>query len=181
MHDLLTSDVWTARMKRAITSTILLLLGIPGALHGQQEMFKLEGAVTSGQGDPIADAVITTSNAMSARSNDSGHFILMLPRGVTHLVAQAAQYSTLWTDLDIESDQTLNVELLRNETVTVHGEPDVLSPDPSATAYTRGDLLAANPGQPGVPFSVPGFPTDTASGGIKAPQYFAPGVAGDHG
>jgi hypothetical protein len=181
MHDLLTSDIWTARMKRAITSTILLLLGIPGALQGQQEMFKLEEAVTSAQGDPIAGAVITTSNAMSAPSNASGHFILMLQRGVTHLVAQAAQYSTFRTDLDIESDQTLNVELLRNETVTVHAEPDVLSPDPSATAYTRGDLLAANPGRPSVPFSVPGFPTETASGGIKAPQYFAPGVAGDHG
>jgi hypothetical protein len=32
-----------------------------------------------------------------------------------------------------------------------------------------------------VPFSVPGFPSETASGGIKAPQYFAPGVSGDHG
>jgi hypothetical protein len=29
--------------------------------------------------------------------------------------------------------------------------------------------------------SIPGYPIETASGGIKAPQYFAPGVAGDHG
>jgi hypothetical protein len=28
---------------------------------------------------------------------------------------------------------------------------------------------------------MPGTPIETASGGIKAPQYFAPGVAGDHG
>ena len=168
-------------MEQTICSVILVLLGIPSILHGQQEMFKLEGTVTSTRGDPIADAVVRASSAVSAPSDTSGHFILMLPRGVTHLVAQVAQYSTFRTDLDIESDQTLNVELLRNETVTVHGEPNVLSPDPSASAYKREDLLAANPGRPGIPFSVPGFPTETAAGGIKAPQYFAPGVAGDHG
>jgi hypothetical protein len=60
--DLLTSDVWKANMERPIGSTLLLLLGIPGVLQGQQEMFKLEGAVTSAQGDPIAGAVITTSS-----------------------------------------------------------------------------------------------------------------------
>ncbi len=43
------------------------------------------------------------------------------------------------------------------------------------------DLLDANPGRPGAPVSIPGYPIETASRGIKAPQYFAPGVAGDHG
>ena len=42
-------------------------------------------------------------------------------------------------------------------------------------------MLDANPGRPGPPVSIPGIPIETASGGIKAPQYFAPGVAGDHG
>jgi hypothetical protein len=41
--------------------------------------------------------------------------------------------------------------------------------------------LDANPGRPGAPISIPGLPIETASGGIKAPQYFTPGVAGDHG
>jgi len=41
--------------------------------------------------------------------------------------------------------------------------------------------LDANPGRPGAPVSIPGYPIETASSGIKAPQYFAPGVAGDHG
>ncbi len=45
----------------------------------------------------------------------------------------------------------------------------------------REELLDANPGRPGAPVSIPGLPIETASGGIKAPQYFAPGVAGDHG
>src|SRR5262249_27505464 len=38
-----------------------------------------------------------------------------------------------------------------------------------------------NPGRPGAPTPFPALPAETASGGIKAPQYFAPGVVGDHG
>ncbi len=45
----------------------------------------------------------------------------------------------------------------------------------------REEILDANPGRPGAPVSIPGYPIETASSGIKAPQYFAPGVAGDHG
>lgn len=68
------------------------------------------------------------------------------------------------------------------QSVTVRTQvEDVISPDPSAQGYARKELLDANPGRPGVPLSIPGLPVETASGGIKAPQYFAPGVAGDHG
>jgi hypothetical protein len=58
---------------------------------------------------------------------------------------------------------------------------DILSPDPGEKVFVRQDLLDANPGRPGAPVSIPGYPIETASSGIKAPQYFAPGVAGDHG
>ena len=57
----------------------------------------------------------------------------------------------------------------------------IASPDPSQKVMVREELLDANPGRPGAPISIPGLPIETASGGIKAPQYFAPGVAGDHG
>ena len=72
----------------------------------------------------------------------------------------------------------------RIENVTVTAdlyETDVLSPDPGERVFVRQELLDANPGRPGVPVSIPGYPIETASSGIKAPQYFAPGVAGDHG
>jgi hypothetical protein len=72
----------------------------------------------------------------------------------------------------------------RGETVTVTADvdcTDVLSPDPAEKVFVREDLLDANPGRPGAPVSIPGYPIETASSGIKAPQYFAPGVAGDHG
>jgi carboxypeptidase family protein len=72
----------------------------------------------------------------------------------------------------------------RIESVTVTADingTDVLSPDPGEKVFVRQDLLDANPGRPGAPVSIPGYPIETASSGIKAPQYFAPGVAGDHG
>jgi hypothetical protein len=70
------------------------------------------------------------------------------------------------------------------ETVTVTADviqTDVFSPDPAEKVFVREDLLDANPGRPGAPVSIPGYPIETAASGIKAPQYFAPGVAGDHG
>jgi hypothetical protein len=72
----------------------------------------------------------------------------------------------------------------RVENITVIADvsqSDVLSPDPAEKIFVRQDLLDANPGRPGAPVSIPGYPIETASSGIKAPQYFAPGVAGDHG
>ncbi len=32
-----------------------------------------------------------------------------------------------------------------------------------------------------MPVSIPGMPAESPAGGIKPPQYFVPGVAGDHG
>jgi hypothetical protein len=60
-------------------------------------------------------------------------------------------------------------------------ESDVLQPDAATKVFASRDLLDANPGRPGAPISIPGYPIETASSGIKAPQYLAPGVAGDHG
>ena len=74
--------------------------------------------------------------------------------------------------------------LAQNESVSVTADVndlDVLSPDPAIKVFASENLLDANPGRPGAPISIPGYPIETASSGIKAPQYFAPGVAGDHG
>ena len=82
---------------------------------------------------------------------------------------------------------TVGIELKitrKQQTVTVTAdikEGNVLAPDPAQRVLIRDETLDANPGRPGAPVSIPGLPIETASGGIKAPQYFAPGVAGDHG
>ena len=83
-------------------------------------------------------------------------------------------------DLRLQFDRLSNE--VTNVTVTADvNDLDVLSPDPGEKVFVRQDLLDANPGRPGAPVSIPGYPIETASSGIKAPQYFAPGVAGDHG
>ena len=63
----------------------------------------------------------------------------------------------------------------------VASAPSVTTPDPAQSIVIHDQVLDANPGRPGAPISIPGLPIETASRGIKAPQYFAPGVAGDHG
>ena len=70
------------------------------------------------------------------------------------------------------------------QSVTVRAnlnDVDVLNPDPAQRFFIRDEMLDANPGRSGAPVSIPGLPVETSSGGIKAPQYFSPGVAGDHG
>ena len=88
----------------------------------------------------------------------------------------------------VTASSTTNGEVtalpVKVESINVVGKitpPDILSPDPAQRIVISGEALDANPGRPGVPISIPGLPVETASGGIKAPQYFAPGVAGDHG
>ena len=69
----------------------------------------------------------------------------------------------------------------QQQVTVVASAPSIVTPDPAQNIVIHDQVLDANPGRPGAPISIPGLPIETASGGIKAPQYFAPGVAGDHG
>ena len=163
----------------SIRRVVCLALCAPAVLRAQQS-FHLGGEILTSGNRAVPGATVTLGS-VTTQTDASGRFDLTVPAGVTHLTVRAPQFASFQTDLDLESDRELHVELRPNESVTVHAQADVLEPDPSSAAYTREDLLPANPGRPGIPLSVPGFPAETASGGIKAPQYFAPGVAGDHG
>jgi len=111
----------------------------------------------------------------------AGQFVIKVDaagfRQVTHPIAVRASGNS---EIQISLGQLSS--RIENITVTADvNETDVLSPDPAERVFVRQDLLDANPGRPGAPVSIPGYPIETASSGIKAPQYFAPGVAGDHG
>jgi len=102
--------------------------------------------------------------------------------------AEGFQQVTLAQSIHASGNSDIAVQMRqissRVETVTVTADmnrTDVFSPDPAEKVFVHQDLLDANPGHPGAPVSIPGYPIETASSGIKAPQYFAPGVAGDHG
>jgi hypothetical protein len=134
------------------------------------------------QGDRVID---------QARSAIDGRFVLS-PRsaGEFTIKAEAFGFRPVIRPLSIQPSGNPEITVsmtelaARMESVTVTadvGDVDVVSPDPAMKVFASEDLLDANPGRPGAPISIPGYPVETASSGIKAPQYFAPGVAGDHG
>lgn len=154
----------------------------------------MTGRVVDPNGRAVKDASIRLSKGGKAvaetASRADGEFVLELAGpGEYTLQAEANGFRATIRTLNVT--QTGNPPLLvamrllpSNETVTVTADInqiDVFTPDPAEKVFASRDLLDANPGRPGAPLSVPGYPIETASSGIKAPQYFAPGVAGDHG
>jgi hypothetical protein len=152
----------------------------------------VSGTMTDGQGVAIAGAMVELSAQGGAReravSDLQGRFALQaLEPGTYELSVSAAHFQKLQKSVVVTSGSSVLAIRLQpevRETVVVTADlagGDVMSPDPAVKVFATADLLDANPGRPGAPISIPGYPIETASSGIKAPQYFAPGVAGDHG
>lgn len=175
---------------------VLFLLSLPG--FGQGSV--LRGQVTDPHGKalPKASVQLTCRDLAGkpqvlarAISGADGRFELTVnstgrceirveAEGFQPVVRQLTIYLGSNPEIVVSMSQlSVRVESVR-VTADVN-ESDVLSPDPGEKVFVRQDLLDANPGRPGAPVSIPGYPVETASSGIKAPQYFAPGVAGDHG
>ncbi len=171
----------------------LLLLLIPHGLSAQA--IRLTGRIVDPQGNALPDAsvqlIVHNQVATQTKSGVDGQFVLKVPSPGEFIIRVDAQgFRAVSQSVTVGATENpeiaINVNQLapRVENVTVSAdvnETDVLSPDPAEKVFVRPDLLDANPGRPGAPVSIPGYPIETASSGIKAPQYFAPGVAGDHG
>ena len=104
------------------------------------------------------------------------------------MAAEATSFLTVISNVSVAAGQPTSLDLQFQQVASsiqavtvVASEPSSLTPDPAQSIIIHDQVLDANPGRPGAPISIPGLPIETASGGIKAPQYFAPGVAGDHG
>ena len=158
----------------------IFLCGWISAQSPPQKMITLSGYVRDDAGVAVTGARIE-SGGRSTVSDATGAYLLVVPAGSSHLEVSEPGRQSFSVVLVLTQDRVLDVQLGAGDNITVHAEQDTLNPDPSTKGYTSSELLQANPGRPGVPFYIPGFPVETASGGIKAPQYFAPGVAGDHG
>jgi hypothetical protein len=154
---------------------------------------RLSGRVTDPQGAALSEATVRLISAAGALvsstlSDADGNFDFGFVRdGQYSLAAQAPGFEPVRTQVTL-AGQATTVFLqfykltVRRQSVTVAANvAPALAPDPSARVFDHDQVLDANPGRPGAPVSIPGLPIETASGGIKAPQYFAPGVAGDHG
>ena len=180
----------------AILVVLLTRLSVP--LLGQG--IALRGRVTDPQGNGLPNASVQLIRHDSdgrgqalgqTISGPDGHFeIRAASAGEFDLQVDAAGFRRVIVSESVHpsgnSEITVQIGEIssRVETITVTADTngtDVFSPDPAEKVFVRQDLLDANPGRPGAPVSIPGYPIETASSGIKAPQYFAPGVAGDHG
>jgi hypothetical protein len=167
------------------------LLLAPQPLRAQQ--ISLSGTVTDPQSRPVARATVALfSGAVkiaAAETDAGGRFQVTAPaRGAYKILVTARGFGEIARSVTIGAPQTFELQFSnvasQSEQVTVTADvkdSNILNPDPAQRVLVREQILDANPGRPGAPVSIPGVPIETASGGIKAPQYFAPGVAGDHG
>jgi hypothetical protein len=178
---------------RAIPVVLLELLVCSTMFAGQNprvnavpvsaQSFVVQGHVLAADGTPVIDADVSIGR-QDVRTDATGAFQVGVARGSYDLRVHTPQSAYRALTVTVDQNENIEINMPASASVVVLGRvaADIQSPDPSTVGYDAKDLIAANPGgRPGVPFSVPGFPTETASGGIKAPQYFAPGVAGDHG
>jgi len=170
----------------------LLLAAVAGLGAGGGS---LSGQLTDPAGRPVADAKVSLaperdSPPQETRTGADGRFAFVeLAAGAYKLVAAApgfvdAVQAVHITGGALAADLRFDRLGPLSEAITVTADIKTAgfeNPDPAQRTFVREELLDANPGRPGAPVSIPGAPIETASGGIKAPQYFAPGVAGDHG
>jgi len=153
----------------------------------------LSGKILDPQGVPVAKAQIKLRNQAGSvitesTSDTQGNFGLEAVQGSYQLVAESESFVDIVQDVSLGAGDHKEVTLQFRQLVSVlqaitvvSSAPSALTPDPAQTVVVHDQVLDANPGRPGAPISIPGLPIETASGGIKAPQYFAPGVAADHG
>ena len=160
---------------RTIRIAVLLLVLMPSSLFAQ-EMF-LNGCVVDVQGNVLPSVAVQLVGAdqvlSEARSDAAGQFHLKANSARNFTIkANAPGFRPVSRPVTVRTtgnpEITITVSQLasRIENVTVTAdvnESDVLSPDPGGKVFVRQDLLGANPGRPGAPVSIPGYPIETAS------------------
>jgi hypothetical protein len=180
------------------TVVLILLFSVLPALSGFADdpaaQADLAGSVADPQGAAVAGARLTLlaldrGTELTTTTDQQGHYEFrgLLP-GNYRLSARTPAFVSVTANVTLAAGQSNHTDLqfllLATQTQqisVIDSEPAALTPDPSERILVRDEFLEANPCRPGAPISIPGLPIETASGGIKAPQYFAPGVAGDHG
>ena len=173
---------------------LLLVVLLPRLTATAQNAIRVSGAVLDPAEKPVPRASVefeaNTGFRVTGSTASDGTFAIALPSAGSYSIhIEAAGFATVTQKVDLNAgsrEVTLRLEHVAAavQEVIVSGDVSAVSltdPDPSQRVMVREELLDANPGRPGAPVSLPGLPIETASGGIKAPQYFVPGVAGDHG
>jgi hypothetical protein len=174
---------------RVFAALLLCAIAFVAALAQHSQ---ISGSVLDPSGLPIAGAHLdfdAASTHFTTSTRSDGRFSIDLPATGVYIVrVEAPGLRTITQTLHLSPALPLTLRLEKisaaDQQIVVNADAsqiNIASPDPSQKVMVREELLDANPGRPGAPISIPGLPVETAAGGIKAPQYFAPGVAGDHG
>jgi hypothetical protein len=188
------STKFLRRAPQAAIRLLALICTCAATLTAGPQEGRITGKVTDPQNVVVAGALSKLVNAAGTviseqRSDAQGKFDFQrVEAGQYQITAEGPGFVKVIVDVSVTAGQTSEVTLQFTQVVSVQqsitvvaSSPSVLAPDPSQMVVIHDQVLDANPGRPGAPISIPGLPIETASGGIKAPQYFAPGVAGDHG
>ncbi|HEY1257400.1 MAG TPA: carboxypeptidase-like regulatory domain-containing protein, partial [Terracidiphilus sp.] len=171
---------------------MILLFSIAAA--AQNGAKTVSGTVLDPAGRPVVGAAVELNSTSGAQrkctTGSGGGFAALLPEwGLYTVRVHHPGFAPVTQKIELNAETAFVVLRLERvaavtEEVVVNGgadEIEIESPDPSQKVLVREQLLDANPGRPGAPISIPGLPIETAAGGIKAPQYFSPGVMADHG
>jgi len=155
----------------------------------------LSGSLTDPQGGVVAGATVrllrrADSTGRETQTDSQGQFsFAKVDSGEYRLTAECPGFAPITRTIaltdgnDIENVQFSDIAS-RSESITVSADVSdvgLFAPDPAQRIMVRDETLDANPGRPGMPISIPGMPVESPAGGVKPPQYFVPGVAGDHG
>ena len=183
--------------RSTIANIVLLTIAVLAGAHpisAQTSSLRVAGTVLDPAGRPLAGAHVELDSAsaapQTATTGEDGNFAIGLRAwGACTVRVEAAGFAPITRKLELNSATAglmLRLEHVKaiTEEVIVQGDVSEIAleaPDPSQKVLVREQLLDGNPGRPGAPISIPGLPIETASGGIKAPQYFSPGVMADHG
>src|SRR5215475_1402976 len=155
----------------------------------------LSGNVTDPQGSVVSGASVrllrrADSSNLTTQTDSEGQFSFSnVDSGDYRLTAEYPGFRLITRTIVFSGGpQTENIQFSdiasQGESVTVSADVSDLglfAPDPAQRIMVRDETLDANPGRPGMPISIPGMPVESPAGGVKPPQYFVPGVAGDHG
>ncbi|MBV9623990.1 MAG: carboxypeptidase regulatory-like domain-containing protein [Acidobacteria bacterium] len=165
------------------------------ASSASAEAVTLSGNLTDPQGSVLMGGTVrllrcADSSNWTVRTDSQGQFSFAnLAAGEYRLTAESPGFVPVTRTLEVgQQREMINIQfsdlVSQNESVTVSADVSdagVFSPDPAQRIMVRDQALDANPARAGMPVSIPGLPVESPAGGVKPPQYFLPGVAGDHG
>jgi hypothetical protein len=155
----------------------------------------LSGNVIDPQGSVVSGATVrlfrrAESSSRETQTDNQGQFSFSkVDAGEYRLSAEYPGFAPVMRTIALSVvSRTENIQFSdiasQSESVTVSADVSdvgLFAPDPAQRIIVRDETLDANPGRAGMPMSIPGMPVESPAGGVKPPQYFVPGVAGDHG